>query len=69
MLVRANKVGLSVIDASQAMEGDGPSEGDIVDMGLIVAGTDPLAADMVGAALMGIAPGRYRRSWRPGKRG
>jgi len=55
-MVRVNKMGLTVIDASQAMEGDGPSEGDIVDMGLIVAGTDPLATDMVGAALMGIAP-------------
>lgn len=55
-MVRANKLGLTVIDASRAMEGNGPSEGDIVDMGLIIAGTDPLATDMVGAAAMGIAP-------------
>lgn len=55
-MVRANKLGLTVIDASQAMEGNGPSEGDLVDMGLIIAGTDPLATDMVGAAVMGIAP-------------
>ncbi|MEJ2218207.1 MAG: DUF362 domain-containing protein [Gemmatimonadota bacterium] len=55
-MVRANRMGLTVIDASQAMEGNGPSTGDLVDMGLIIAGTDPLATDMVGAATMGIQP-------------
>ena len=45
--------GLSVIDASTAMEGNGPAEGTLVEMGLIVAGTSPLATDMVGALLMG----------------
>lgn len=45
--------GLSVIDASMAMEGNGPAEGTLVEMGLIVAGTSPLATDMVGAKLMG----------------
>jgi uncharacterized protein (DUF362 family) len=35
------------------MEGDGPTDGDLVDMGLIIAGTDPLATDMVAAYLMG----------------
>jgi len=50
---RAINTGLSVIDASVAMEGNGPSEGTLVDMGLIIAGTSPLATDMVGAALMG----------------
>jgi uncharacterized protein (DUF362 family) len=49
----AVKTGLSVIDASVAMEGNGPSDGTLVDMGLIIAGTCPLATDMVGAALMG----------------
>jgi len=49
----AVKTGLSIIDASTAMEGDGPFNGTLVDMGLIIAGTSPLAADMVGTALMG----------------
>ena len=53
-MVRANRTGLVVIDASRAMQGDGPTLGTLVDMNLIVAGTDPLAADMVAAALMGI---------------
>jgi uncharacterized protein (DUF362 family) len=50
---RAINTGLSVIDASVAMEGNGPAEGALVDMGLIIAGTSPLATDMVGATLMG----------------
>jgi uncharacterized protein (DUF362 family) len=52
-MVRANKLGLVVIDASTAMEGQGPSDGKSVKMDLIIAGTNPLAADMVGASLMG----------------
>lgn len=54
-MVRANRMGLSVVDASTAMEGDGPAGGPLVDMGLIVAGTSPLATDLVAADLMGIA--------------
>jgi len=49
----AVRTGLSVIDASSAMEGNGPSDGTLVDMGLIIAGTSPLATDMVGTLLMG----------------
>jgi uncharacterized protein (DUF362 family) len=54
---RAVKTGLSIIDASTAMEGNGPSAGTLVDMGLIIAGTTPLATDLVGAALMGFQDG------------
>ena len=35
----AVKTGLSVIDATTAMEGNGPTAGTLVDMGLIIAGT------------------------------
>ncbi len=56
-MVRANKLGLVVIDASKAMEGNGPVEGHVVDMGLIIAGTSALATDMVAASAMGIDPG------------
>jgi uncharacterized protein (DUF362 family) len=49
----AVRTGLSVIDASTAMEGNGPMAGTLVDMGLIIAGTSPLATDMVGLVLMG----------------
>jgi uncharacterized protein (DUF362 family) len=52
-IVRANKLGLVVIDASTAMEGNGPSDGTLLPMETIVAGANPLATDMVAAALMG----------------
>jgi len=52
-MVRANKLGLVVIDGSTAMEGDGPTDGNLVKMDLIIAGTNPLAADMVAASVMG----------------
>jgi uncharacterized protein (DUF362 family) len=52
-MVRANKLGLVVVDGSIAMEGNGPTEGTLVKMGLIVAGTNPLATDMVAARTMG----------------
>ena len=55
-MVRANKLGLVVVDGSTAMEGDGPTEGSLVKMGVIVAGTNPLATDMVAARIMGFKP-------------
>jgi uncharacterized protein (DUF362 family) len=56
-MVKANKLGLTVIDGSTAMEGDGPSDGNLVQMDVIVAGTNPLATDMVAASLMGFETG------------
>lgn len=53
---RSVRTGLSVIDATLAMEGNGPTAGNLVDMGLIIAGTSLLAADMVGASIMGFDP-------------
>jgi len=55
-MVRANKLGLVVIDGSWAMEGDGPTAGTPVKMDLIIAGTNPLATDMIAANIMGIEP-------------
>ena len=52
-MARVNKLGLTVIDAHWGMEGDGPTGGKLVKMDLILAGTNPLATDMVGAAVMG----------------
>ncbi len=49
---------LHVVDAIMAMEGEGPSGGPLVNLGLIVAGTDPVAVDAVLAALAGVAPRR-----------
>ncbi|MDH3496834.1 MAG: DUF362 domain-containing protein [Gemmatimonadota bacterium] len=53
-MVRATKLGLTVIDGSMAMEGDGPTGGSLVPMNVIIAGTNPLATDIVAAEIMGI---------------
>jgi uncharacterized protein (DUF362 family) len=55
-MVHANKLGLTVIDGSMAMEGNGPSDGVLVKMDVIIAGTNPLATDMVAARVMGFEP-------------
>jgi uncharacterized protein (DUF362 family) len=47
---------LSVIDGFEGMEGNGPIGGTKVDHRVCVVSTDYLAADSVGASLMGIAP-------------
>jgi uncharacterized protein (DUF362 family) len=52
-MVRACPPGLTVIDGSMSMEGDGPTDGDLLKTDLIVAGTNPLATDMVAAKIMG----------------
>jgi uncharacterized protein (DUF362 family) len=38
------------------MEGNGPDNGTLVNMNLIIAGTNPLATDMVAASIMGFTP-------------
>ena len=45
---------LTVIDGFEGMEGNGPSNGTKVDHRVCVVSADYVAADAVGAALMGI---------------
>jgi uncharacterized protein (DUF362 family) len=47
---------LSVIDGFQGMEGNGPISGTAVDHRVCVVSTDYVAADAVGASLMGLSP-------------
>jgi uncharacterized protein (DUF362 family) len=54
-LASALKPSLTVIDGIIAGEGHETS-GNPVEMGLVIAGTDPVAVDAVGAAVMGISP-------------
>lgn len=49
-------VTLAVLSGCPAMVGTGPTEGKAVQTGLIVAGTDPVATDVVGARLLGFRP-------------
>lgn len=45
---------LAVIDGMEAMEGDGPSRGEAVPLGIAISGTDALAADRVACEVMGV---------------
>ena len=50
-------IDLSIISMDKAMIGTGPIFGKAVDTpGLIIAGTDPVAADCIGARLLGFLP-------------
>jgi uncharacterized protein (DUF362 family) len=71
-MVKANKLGLSVIDATSAMQGQGPTlsaGGSLVDMNLIIASKNALAADMVAANIMGFEPieiDTFQWAWKAG---
>jgi uncharacterized protein (DUF362 family) len=71
-MVKANKLGLSVIDATTGMQGQGPSishGGTLVDMNLIIASKNALAADMVAANVMGFEPieiDTFKWAWNAG---
>jgi len=50
-------IDLAIISADKAMIGTGPSDGKAVDTkGLVIASTDALAADSIGARLLGFLP-------------
>lgn len=45
---------LTIVDAITAMEGDGPGSGDPRHVGLLLAGVNPVAVDMIAAEIAGI---------------
>jgi uncharacterized protein (DUF362 family)/ferredoxin-like protein FixX len=47
---------LSIMDAIVGMDGDGPVDGRVRNIGLILAGTDAVAVDAVASAILGIDP-------------
>ena len=58
--IAAPLVTVTVLDATTAVEGLGPAAGTEVEMGLIAASRDLVAADSVGCFLAGIDPGEVR---------
>ncbi len=50
------KPDISIIDAFEAMEGNGPIDGSLVKMELALAGTHALSVDMIAAKLIGLNP-------------
>ena len=51
---------LCVINATVAMEGDGPMQGTPVNFGVLLAGTDPVATDLVATRVMGLDPWKFK---------
>ncbi len=51
---QAVKVGLHIMDGITAMQGEGPTAGDVYHAGKILISTDPLALDTVAAAMLGM---------------
>jgi uncharacterized protein (DUF362 family) len=56
----ARQPDLVIMDAILAGEGMGPWGADPVDLGLVLASTDPVAIDAVASAIMGFEPDRVR---------
>jgi len=55
-IYRVRPPDLHIIDGITAMEGSGPTRGDLRPLGKILASTDPLALDSVMARMMGLDP-------------
>ncbi len=49
---------VSLVDGFKAMHREGPDGGEAVDLGVIIAGVDPVAVDAVSAAIMGFDPAK-----------
>lgn len=47
---------LAIIDGTQAMEGNGPSSGDTINLGWLIASFNPIVADCLTVYLMGLDP-------------
>src|SRR5205807_10587244 len=62
-------VRLAVIAGHPAMIGTGPLGGHPVETGLVIASTDAVAADVVGAKLLGFRPQAVRHLWEAGRLG
>ena len=56
-LNKAVPLNLTVVDAIHAMEGLGPSLGNVLEMDMVLASSDVYSLDVVGAMVMGIDPG------------
>jgi uncharacterized protein (DUF362 family) len=62
-------IGLAIIVGHPAMIATGPIGGLAVETGLVIASTDPVAADVVGARLLGFKCQAVRHLWEAGRLG
>ncbi len=66
-MARRFPIDLSITAGHPAMIGSGPLGGHTVETGLIIASADPIAADVVGARLLGFEPQAVRHLWEAGR--
>lgn len=62
-------IGLAILSGHPAMVGTGPLGGHAVETGIVVASTDPLAADAAGARLLGFRLQGVRHLWEAARLG
>ncbi len=68
-MARKFPIGLAIIAGHPAMVGTGPLGGHAVETGIVIASTDPVASDTVGARLLGFRPQAVRHLWEAGRLG
>jgi uncharacterized protein (DUF362 family) len=68
-MARRFPIGLAIIVGHPAMIATGPLGGFPVETGLVIASRDPLAADVVGARLLGFNVQAVRHLWEAGRLG
>ena len=68
-MARRFPIQLAITVGHPAMIGTGPLGGHPVETGLVIASTDALAADVVGAHLFGFEPQAVRHLWEAGRLG
>jgi uncharacterized protein (DUF362 family) len=66
-MARRFPIHLAITVGHPAMIGTGPLGGHAVETGLVIASTDPVAADVVGAKLLGFGPQAVRHLWEAGR--
>jgi uncharacterized protein (DUF362 family) len=62
-MARRFRIHLAITVGHPGMIATGPLGGHAVETGLVIASTDPLAADTVGARLLGFFPQAVRHLW------
>ena len=68
-MARRFPIDLAITVGHPAMIANGPLGGHAVETGLVIAGTDAVAADVVGARLLGFGPQAVRHLWEAGRLG
>jgi len=66
-MARRFPIDLAITVGHPAMIGTGPIGGHAVETGMVVASTDAVAADVVGARLLGFGPQAVRHLWEAGR--